>query len=77
MISPQNLKKMKKKWQRIHRHQWPSGPASAAARPTLRFSASWKNAPRPSRGYERRNLPCGGRSWRFREVRFDYFSPTH
>ncbi|XP_044046828.1 uncharacterized protein si:dkey-45d16.4 isoform X4 [Siniperca chuatsi] len=57
-----NQKKTARKWQSFQQRPWPSGPASAAARPTLRFSASWRNAQRRSNGCERRSLPCAERS---------------
>ncbi|XP_033949362.1 uncharacterized protein [Pseudochaenichthys georgianus] len=65
----QNQKRTARRWQSSQQRPQPSSPASAAARPTLRSSASWRNAQKPSSGYERRSFPCAGRSWRFKGVK--------
>lgn len=70
-IQLQNLRKTKMK--RLHQRQRPSGRASAAARPTPRSSASWRNVLKPSSGCARRNLLCAGKSWKYRGVRLIYF----
>lgn len=56
-------KRTKKTYQISHLSQrpWPSAPASAAAKPTLRFSASWRNAQRQSSGFGRTSSPCAER----------------
>lgn len=54
----------------LRRRQRPSGRASAAARPTPRSSASWRNVLKQSSGCARRNFLFAGRSWKYREVRY-------
>ncbi|CAK6953390.1 uncharacterized protein si:dkey-45d16.4 isoform X1 [Scomber scombrus] len=58
----QNQKKTVKKWLNFQRRPQPSSPASAAARPIQRSSASWRNAQRQNNGCGRRSLPSDGRS---------------